>query len=176
MKSRSLSQIPTKQLLWTTENTEDRYISAIIPHIDLPEETFIHVEPASLPANVLQRKGCFINECFNMKRVCNSGSRASGSHSPSEYPHHRTNCDCSVVLPPSVPFLHNITASTRRAASDPPTSQNASLGEPSCEEGKGIRTPLGWGRHPVSHWCLITMSHPWISALGVTWKVKHLRP
>lgn len=32
--------------------------------------------------------------------------------------------------------------------------------------GKGICSLVGWGRHLVSHWCLIATPHPWISTLS----------
>lgn len=73
MRSRSLSQLSS---YFRQEKTLKTGVSEIIPHIDLPEETFIHVEPASLPANVLQRKGCFISERLNTKHARNPGSRA----------------------------------------------------------------------------------------------------
>lgn len=177
MISRSLPQTPTNQLLQTTENTEDRYISEIIPHIALPEGTFICVEPASISANVFQRKGCFINDCFNMKLVCDPSSQASESHSPDDCPHHRTQSNCGAVLPLCLPSAHH---SFNKKGSKWPThrSQNESLWTPSREEGRCICTPLGRGRHDVSHWCLIAMSPPgsllWVQT--VSWKVKQLKP
>lgn len=76
----------------------------------------------------------------------------------------------------SVSLLHNITAATRRAASDPPTRVQMSHWE-HAHGRRWISTPSGWGRHPMSHSCLITVSltgsELWAEA--VTWKVKCLR-
>lgn len=74
-----------------------------------------------LPTFFKERDVLSVNALTRNMHATLAAKLTSGSCSPGECPHRRMKSKCSTVLPSSVSFLHNFTASTRRAANDPPT-------------------------------------------------------